>query len=77
MRLPISKWSGAVLCCAISIVLLGTLFHAASTETFKIPVNERGEVIGRILSRNGDMVWIKDKKSGQLVVVNITDNTKD
>jgi len=76
MRLPISKWSGAALCCALSVVLLGTLFHAASTETLKIPVNERGEVTGRILSRNGDMVWIKDKKSGQLVVVNITDNTK-
>src|SRR6266849_8223230 len=31
---------------------------------------------GPILSRDGDLVRVLDKKSGELVVVNITDNTK-
>jgi len=76
VKLTISKWSGAALCCAISIVLLGTLLYAASTGTSDIPVNEKIKVTGQILSRNGDMVRIKDKKSGHLLVVNITDKTK-
>jgi outer membrane protein OmpA-like peptidoglycan-associated protein len=37
---------------------------------------EKVKVTGLILSRNGDTIRIKDKKSGQFVVVNITDNTK-
>ena len=53
MKLTISKWSGASLCCAISALLLGTLLYAASTGTSDIPVNERVKVTGRILSRNG------------------------
>ena len=76
MKLTISKWSGAALCSAISLVLLGTLLYAASTGTSDIPVNERVKVTGLILSRNGDTVRIKNKRSGQVVVVNITDNTR-
>jgi len=76
VKLTISKWSGAALCCAISLVLLGTLLYAASTGTSDIPVNERVKVTGLILSRNGDTVRIKNKRSGQVVVVNITDNTR-
>jgi outer membrane protein OmpA-like peptidoglycan-associated protein len=72
VKLTISKWSGVALWRAISVVLLGTLLYAASD----IPVNEKVEVTGVILSRNGDTVRIKDKKSGQIVVVNITDSTK-
>ena len=76
MKLTISKWSGAALCCAISVVLLGTLICAASTGTVAIPGNEKVKVTGLIVSRNGNTVRIKDKKSGQFIVVNITDNTK-
>ena len=76
MKLRISKWSGAVLFCAVSVALLGTLLYAASTATSHISINEKIKVTGVILSRSGDTIQIKDKKSGQLVVVNITDNTK-
>ena len=76
MKLTISKWSGGALCCAISLVLLGTLLYASSRETSDVPLNEKAKVTGVILSRAGDMVRIKNKKSGHLVVVNITDSTK-
>jgi outer membrane protein OmpA-like peptidoglycan-associated protein len=76
VKLRISKWSGAALCCAVAVALLGTLLYAASTATSHIPLNEKVKVTGVILSRSGDTIRIKDKKSGQFVVVNITDNTK-
>lgn len=74
MKQTISKCGSVVVCCAIPVVLLGTLLHAASAGTSDIPVYEK--VTGPILSRNGDLVQIKDKKSGHFVVVKITDNTK-
>jgi outer membrane protein OmpA-like peptidoglycan-associated protein len=55
---------------------LGTLLFAASTGTSDIPVNQQVKLTGLILSRQGDTIRIKDKKSGQLFVVNITDNTR-
>jgi outer membrane protein OmpA-like peptidoglycan-associated protein len=76
VKLRISKWSGTVLCCAVSLALLGTLLHAASTGTSQIPVNEKAKATGVIVSRSGDTIRIKDKKSGQFVLVNITNNTK-
>ena len=76
MKLTTSKWSGAALCCAVSVALLGTLLCTASTSASDIPAGKNVKVTGLILSRNGDTVRIKDKKSGQFVVVNITDNTK-
>lgn len=76
MKLTTSKWSGAALCCAVSVALLGTLLCTASTRASDIPAGKNVKVTGLILSRNGDTVRIKDRKSGQFVVVNITDNTK-
>jgi outer membrane protein OmpA-like peptidoglycan-associated protein len=72
----ISQWSVAALCCAVSVALSGTLLYAASAATSHIPINEKVRVTGVILSRSGDTIRIKDKKSGQIIVVNVTDNTK-
>jgi outer membrane protein OmpA-like peptidoglycan-associated protein len=72
----ISKWSGVALGRAISFALLATLLYAASTGTSHIPLNEKVKITGAIVSRSGDTIRIKDKKSGQFVVVNIADNTK-
>jgi len=52
----ISKWSGAALCCAVSVALLGTLLYAASAGTSHIPINEKVRVTGVILSRKGDLI---------------------
>ena len=76
MKLTTSKWSSVALCCGVSIALLGIVLCAASTGASDLPAGQNVKVTGRILSRNGDAVQIKDNKSGQFVVVNITDNTK-
>jgi outer membrane protein OmpA-like peptidoglycan-associated protein len=76
LKLRIKKRSGAALSCAVSVALLGTLLYAASTGGSDIPINEKAKITGVILSRNGDTIRIKDNKSGQFVVVNITDDTR-
>jgi outer membrane protein OmpA-like peptidoglycan-associated protein len=76
VKLTISKWTGLALFCAVSVVLLAALRFGSSRATSDIHVKHGVNVAGVILSRDGDMVRIKDKKSGQFVIVNITDNTK-
>lgn len=76
MKLTISKASGAALCCTMAVILLGTLFCTALTSPYDIPAGEKVKVTGLIRSRSGDTVRIKDKKSGQLFVVTITDKTR-
>jgi outer membrane protein OmpA-like peptidoglycan-associated protein len=76
MKLKIMKWSDRCLCCVISVALFGTLLYTASISASSIPEGDKVKVAGLILSRNGDTVLMKDRKSGQFVVVNITDNTK-
>jgi outer membrane protein OmpA-like peptidoglycan-associated protein len=70
------RWSDRGLFCVISIVLFGTLLYAVSTSTSSIAEGAKVKVTGLILSRSGDTIRIKDRKSDQLVVVNITENTK-
>jgi outer membrane protein OmpA-like peptidoglycan-associated protein len=66
----------AVVAVVSTIALAALGRFGASTGTSHIPVNQQVKVTGVILSRDGDMVGIKDKKSGQFVIVNINDNTK-
>lgn len=52
------------------------LCHAASARTTQIKADEKSKVSGTIVARSGELVQVKDKKTGQLVVVSISDNTK-
>jgi len=52
------------------------LCYAASARTPQIKADEKSKVSGTIAARSGDLVQVKDKKTGQLVVVSISDNTK-
>lgn len=72
----ITELKGSALCWAISVALLGTLLCAASADTSGIPQGVKAKVTGMILSRDGDTIRVKDKKSGGVVVVSISDSTK-
>jgi outer membrane protein OmpA-like peptidoglycan-associated protein len=76
VKLKIMKWSDRSLCRVISVVLFATLLYAGSTDNSSIAEGAKVKVTGLILSRSGDMIRIKDRKSGQFVVVNITDSTE-
>jgi outer membrane protein OmpA-like peptidoglycan-associated protein len=61
---------------ATCVMLLASLMYAATPNTRQIPNGKKDKVNGQIVSRDGDLVNVKDKKDGMIVVVNITDNTK-
>jgi outer membrane protein OmpA-like peptidoglycan-associated protein len=72
----IEKWKMSVSCCAICLVLLGSLTYAATPGAAQITADQKSKVSGTIVARSGDLVKVKDKKSGQVVVVSISDTTK-
>jgi outer membrane protein OmpA-like peptidoglycan-associated protein len=61
------------LLCAVFIV---SLAWAARVNARQITSDQKAKVKGTIVSRNGDMVTIKDRKTGTKTVVDLTDDTK-
>jgi outer membrane protein OmpA-like peptidoglycan-associated protein len=55
------------------MLFAGMVFAATSTR--QIPSGKKAKINGQIVSRNGDLVSVKEKKGGMVVVVNLTDNT--
>src|SRR6202041_339420 len=76
MKPKLHKWKRNVLLCAGSALVLVALGFAAAHETRQLGAGEKATVTGAILSRDGDLIWVLDKKSSEIVVVNINDNTK-
>ncbi|PYX03185.1 MAG: hypothetical protein DMG86_04510, partial [Acidobacteria bacterium] len=72
----IREWKLSVLFCASAAILLASLTYAATNPTRHLAAGEKVKVTGAILSRDGELLRVRDKKSGQVVVVNITDNTR-
>src|SRR5437870_3303434 len=72
----IREWKLSVLFCASAAILLASLTYAATNPTRHLAAGEKVKVTGSILSRDGELLRVRDKKSGQVVVVNITDNTR-
>jgi outer membrane protein OmpA-like peptidoglycan-associated protein len=63
-------------CYAICFILLGSLGHASTPNSAQIADGQKTKVKGTIASRNGDIVNVKDTKTGSRVAVIITDDTK-
>src|SRR5271157_444698 len=70
------NWKTAVFGFALGFVLLVGLTYASTPGTPQIKADEKSKVSGTIVGRSGDLVQVKDKKTGQLVVVSISDTTK-
>jgi outer membrane protein OmpA-like peptidoglycan-associated protein len=65
-----------LLCYAICLIFLGGLGYASMPNPAQIAAGQKTKVKGTIASRNGDLVNVKDAKTGTRVVVVITDDTK-
>lgn len=61
------------LLCAVFVVSLAWMARANAGQ---IASDQKAKVKGTIVSRNGDLVIVKDKKGGTKTVVDITDDTK-
>ena len=76
MKLAIRNWKSNVLAQVIGTILLANFNVAAAGQAVQIVPGSNARVEGSILSRDGDLVRIREKKSGSPVVVKITDDTK-
>jgi outer membrane protein OmpA-like peptidoglycan-associated protein len=71
----VSKLSA--LLCTIAIVLItSSAFAATTNKAHQFVQGEKAKVSGSIVSRDGDLVRIRDKKSGEIIVVSIGDTTQ-
>ncbi len=70
----VSKLS--VLLCAIATVLITSSAFAAISKTRQLTPGEKAKVSGLILSRDGDLVRVRDKKSHEVITVSIGDATQ-
>ena len=61
---------------AVTCIMLFASLMYATTPAKQIPAGKKAKVVGEIVSRNGDMINVKEKKTNLMVVVNLTDNTK-
>jgi outer membrane protein OmpA-like peptidoglycan-associated protein len=72
MKFRLSNLKPALLCCGACILLLTGL--AASAQHFE--TGKKAKVSGIIQSRNGELVTIKVKKTGNTAVIDLSDTTK-
>ena len=60
----------------LSILTCVMLFGSLTFAWSQVTNGKKAKVTGQITSRNGDVVNIKDKKTGSMVAVVLSDNTK-
>ena len=71
-RSNLSKLSWAI----VAVMFAGSAFAATSSKTRQIRQGEQAKVSGVILSRDGDLVRVRETKSRDVVAVSIGDATK-
>lgn len=77
MKLHIQNWKLNLLVIVSMVMLVASLtFAATANKTRRLSLGEKVKLTGSILSRDGDLIRVHDKKTGELVIVNITDNTE-
>lgn len=76
MKSKSHNWKRNVVLCASSALMLTALAFALTHKPVQLAAGENAKVRGTILSRDGDLMRVLDKRSGDIVVVNIKDDTK-
>jgi len=71
----ISKLS-ALLCAIATVLITSSAFAATAGKTRQLAPGEKSKVSGLILSRDGDLVRVRDKKSHEVITVSIGDATQ-
>jgi outer membrane protein OmpA-like peptidoglycan-associated protein len=65
-----------VLSYATCLCLLGSIVYAATPNVGQFEDGKKAKVKGTIASRNGDLINVKDSKTGSIVVVRISASTQ-
>jgi hypothetical protein len=70
------NWMLMLFVYAFAVILLAHHAAAASGDKARqLSQGESAKISGLILSRDGDLIRVHDKKSGEVVVVRIDDST--
>jgi len=70
----VSKFSA--LLCAVATILITSSAFAATGKAHQLTPGEKAKMSGLILSRDGDLVRVRDKKSHEVITVSIGDATQ-
>jgi len=62
--------------CAVATVLITSSAFAATAKTRQLTPGEKAKMSGLILSRDGDLVRVRDKRSHEVITVSIGDVTQ-
>ncbi len=71
----ISKLS-ALLCAIATVLITSSAFAATTSKTHHLTPGEKAKMSGLIVSRDGDLVRVRDKKSHEVITVSIGDTTQ-
>lgn len=66
----------SALLCAIATIVITSSAFAATSKTRQLIPNEKAKTSGLILSRDGDLVRVREKKSHDVITVSIGDATQ-
>ena len=76
MKSKLHSWKRKIVLCASAVLVLTALSFAQAHKTVHLAASQNAKVVGTILSRDGDLMRVLDKRSGEIFVVNIKDDTK-
>ena len=76
MKLNVVRSLVQVLCYASSVIVLGSLTVSATAKTNQVATGERAKIEGAIVSREGDLIRIRENRSNEHFIVAITEDTK-
>jgi outer membrane protein OmpA-like peptidoglycan-associated protein len=71
----VSKLS-ALLCAIATVLITSSAFAATTDKTRQLTPGEKVKMSGLILSRDGDLVRVREKKSHEMITVSIGDATQ-
>ena len=66
----------SALLCAIATILITSFAFAATGKTRQLTPGEKAKMSGLILSRHGDLVRVREKRSHEVITVSIGDATQ-
>ena len=75
MQFSTNQWKAPFICAAL-MLFSGVVLHADAPPVRQIPAGEKLKIKGTILSRSGDLITVKDKKSGDLIHITLFEDTK-
>jgi outer membrane protein OmpA-like peptidoglycan-associated protein len=66
----------ALLCAIATVLITSSAFAATTSKIHQLAPGEKAKMSGLILSRDGDLVRVRDKKSHEVITVSIGDATE-